>query len=564
MSNFTFYSGSTTEDQTALINAFYTGSTGLSIDYATAEIVYGTFSGYDYEDYSATQGTSISYYDGGLTALNIGSGLLLSSGTAAPEITNTQSSYSTSLNYDVTPEDAALQAVAQSAFSGSGQLRDITLIDFSFTVTDPFIHGIRFDLAFGSDEYPEFSDSSFVDVAAVFLNGSNIALFNNEITQPLSVISENLNVGNFRDNADNTLPIEYDGISDTLTIYGTVQPGVNTLRIAVADTGDSAYDSGLFISNLQGTQLTGSGISGVTYGTAEADNIQGTDNFETFDTGEGDDIIDPGAGNDIVLAGGGNDTIIGGNGDNQIDGGAGVDKVVYQGVTQAQAYVKVLDNDTIHIGENSDVLLNVEQIEFQDGTYDAQTLLIEDDVAKIYLAYFGRGADPLGMEFWTNQINAAVNGGTAYNTALSSQINSFALSLEAEAMYPGINAGELDTAGLTQFITSIYQNLFDRDPEQAGLDYWLNEAQTLQNQGSPLGGIIKTVIDGALDSVGTLDRSIIQNKAQVAWDYAKQYELAGATWDTSLTSQAELILVGVTADDSTVNTAYAAITAMLA
>ena len=85
----------------------------------------------------------------------------------------------------------------------------------------------------------------------------------------------------------------------------------------------------------------------------------------------------------------------------------------------------------------------------------------------------------------------------------------------------------------------------------------------MQTQGIPLGGIIKTVIDGALDSPGTLDRSIIQNKAQVGWNYAKQYELAGKSWDSSLTEQAELILVGVTADDSTVNTAYNAITNLL-
>ena len=397
---------------------------------------------------------------------------MLSSGTAAPEISNTESGYSTTLTYDVIPEAADLQAVAQDAFSESGELNDITIIEFSFEVTDPFIHGIQFDLSFGSDEYPEYSDSNFVDVAAVFLNGNNIALFNNEPTQPLSIISENLNVGNFVDNTGDTLPIEYDGISSSLTIYGTIQPGaINTLRIAIADTGDDILDSGLFISNLQGTQLTGSGISGVTYGTAGADNIQGTDNFETFDTGDGDDIIDPGAGNDIVLAGGGNDIITGGSGDNQIDGGTGIDKVIYAAVTQAAAYVKVLDNDTIHIGENSDVLLNVEQIEFQDGTYDTQNLLTEDDVAKIYLAYFGRGADPLGMKFWATQINSAVDAGTAYSEALGSQTNSFALSAEAESMYPGINAGNLDTAGLNEFITSIYQNLFDRAPEQAGLDY---------------------------------------------------------------------------------------------
>ncbi len=560
MDNYTFYTGTTTQEHASLVNAFYTSNTGLSIDFNSIDVVYGSFI-----DFFGTSGdgTSISLYDGGKPEINIGSGILLTSGNAAPNDTNTQSGYGAFLTYDAEPSAPDLSEVATAAFPDSGELQDINILEFDFTVTDPFIHGIRFDLVFGSDEYPEFSDSSYVDVAAVFLNGNNIALFNNDASQPLSVIGTNLDVGNFQDNTDGSIPIEYDGLSNTLTIFGTTQPGVNTLRIAIADTGDQNYDSGLFLANLQGTQLTGSGISGVTYGTEGADNISGTDNFETFDTGDGDDIIDPGLGNDVVLAGGGNDTIVGGKGSNQIDGGSGVDTVTYDGYLQASAQVKVQDNDTISIA-NSDLLLNVEEIAFPDGSYQANTLLIEDDVAKIYVAYFGRGADTEGLTFWTNQMLAALEAGTSYFEALSNQINSFALSPEAEAMYPGINSGDLDTAGLTAFITSIYQNLFDRDPEQAGLDYWLNDAQSLLAAGSPLGGIIKTVIDGALDSPGTLDRSFIQNKAQVAWNYAKQYELAEQSWDVAKTAEAELVLVGVTAEDETVNAAYSTIADLFA
>lgn len=550
---FTDFNGTTPADNTQLLNFFYTNPTGLSIDYANSRVVYGT-----YTDFTAggVTGTSISFYDGGLGIQNIEQGILLSSGSANPNLSNTSGGYTQILNYDSAPSDPDLAAAAVAAFSGAGNLNDISLIEFTFTVTDPFIHGIRFDLIFGSDEFPEFSSSSFVDIAGVFLNGQNIALFNGDPTQPLSVIDQNLAIGNFYDNTDGSLNIEWDGLSDRLTIFAPVQPGVNTLKIAVADTGDQSLDSAILVANLEGTQLTGFGISGVTYGTSGPDNILGSTDNETFDAGQGDDVIDPGAGDDIVLAGDGNDSIVGGQGSNQIDGGNGTDTVIYNGLSLNDTQVKVSDNDTILIGENGDTLLNVEIIQFDDVSFDALRLLLEDDVAKIYLAYFGRSADPDGLKFWTDQVVAALQSGTNYNDALKSQINSFALSAEAESMYPGINAGALSLAGLETFITSIYDNLFDRLPEMAGLDYWKNDAVQLQNQDLPLGSIIKTVIDGALDSPGTLDRTTIQHKAQVAWNYAKQYELAGEEWDPSLSQESIIVLQGVTSDVSTVTEAY--------
>ncbi len=187
-----------------------------------------------------------------------------------------------------------------------------------------------------------------------------------------------------------------DGISNKLTIYTPIQPGVNHIKIGVSDTGDQIYDSGLYIANLSGTQLEGSGLSAVTTGTDNNDNITGTSDNETFDLGAGNDYIDPGLGDDIILAGSGDDIIIGGKGNNQIDGGDGTDTVKYD-INFGETYIKIMDNDTIHVGEHSDNLLNIESISFKDLSLDAKTLLIEDDISKIYVAYFGRAADPAGI-----------------------------------------------------------------------------------------------------------------------------------------------------------------------
>jgi len=76
---------------------------------------------------------------------------------------------------------------------------------------------------------------------------------------------------------------------------------------------------------------------------------------------------------------------------------------------------------------------------------------------------------------------------------------------------------------------------------------------TMQQNGQNIGSIVKTIIDGAKDSAGQLDRTFMQNKAQVAWDYAKQHELAGATWDSV---EAKVVLSGITADTNTVNAQF--------
>lgn len=547
------------ESRAQLVNSFLSPLSGIEIDSESVQVSYGT-----YTHSVDTTGSSIAYYNSSESlALPISNGVILSSGSTTPPLYNSVSSYTTNLTYSngLIETDTDLANVAQAAFSGSGTIYDASWVEFDFTVTDPYnTHGISFNVLFGSEEYPEYSNSSYVDIAGVFLNGINVALFNGSATNPLSVIQSNIDLGYFIDNTSSILPIEYDGVSNLLSVYAPLQPGTNTIKIGVADTGDNYYDSSLIVANMKATQFGGNGLGNIIYGSETDDDLDGTDNNEIFDLGDGDDTINPGEGDDIVLAGLGNDLIYGGNGDNQIDGGEGIDTVIYELLSRAEAYVKVMDNDTIHVGENSDTLLNIETIQFSDGSYNTQQLLVEDDVAKIYVAYFGRAADPLGMQYWVGDISYYLNHSYNYYDSIKNVIDSFAKSAEAEVIYPGMNTGDLTEAGLSAFITSVYNNLFDRAPDAPGLAYWLPEAAALQEQGKAVGNIIKTIIDGALDTQTSLDRTMIQNKAQVSWDYAKQFELHNLAWNQqTMSDQAEALIDGITTDNATVNAAYAQI-----
>ncbi|MCG5526528.1 choice-of-anchor L domain-containing protein, partial [Ectothiorhodospira haloalkaliphila] len=142
-------------------------------------------------------------------------GVLLTSGDGAPPLENTSNSY-TKAHY--TPGDSQFDLLAQEAFGGAGTTNDAAILEFQFTVDDPTIQSVSLDLIFGSEEYPNFIDSSYVDIAAVLVNDVNYGLFEGDPEQPLSVVGNSVESGSFYDNMNDQYAIEYNGISPRLTI----------------------------------------------------------------------------------------------------------------------------------------------------------------------------------------------------------------------------------------------------------------------------------------------------------------------------------------------------------
>lgn len=117
----------------------------------------------------------------------------------------------------------------------------------------------------------------------------------------------------------------------------------------------------------------------------------------------------------------------------------------------------------------------------------------QEQVQKAYIAYFGRPADPAGLELWTQEL---VGG-----ASIGGIIQAFGNSAESQALYGG------DTA--EQQITRIYQQLFNRSPDEAGLSYWVNNLETgaISLQAAAL-----TVLSGAVNE----DRTLIDAKLNAA------------------------------------------------
>lgn len=124
----------------------------------------------------------------------------------------------------------------------------------------------------------------------------------------------------------------------------------------------------------------------------------------------------------------------------------------------------------------------------------------EEIIARYYVGYYNRAPDPVGFEFW---LDAYENGTSTLEIA-----NYFADQAETRALYPYFADPESSTP--EAFITSIYQNLFDRDPDDAGLEFWTN---ALVSGGVSTGQMIEAIIGGATTDP---DFSVIQDKVDTA------------------------------------------------
>ena len=81
-------------------------------------------------------------------------------------------------------------------------------------------------------------------------------------------------------------------------------------------------------------------------------------------------------------------------------------------------------------------------------------------VIRLYFAYFNRLPDTSGLSFWISSYNSGSH-------TLNQISDAFAASSEFSDTY-----GSLDNS---EFVTLIYDNLFDRAPDQGGYDYWLGQ-----------------------------------------------------------------------------------------
>jgi len=132
----------------------------------------------------------------------------------------------------------------------------------------------------------------------------------------------------------------------------------------------------------------------------------------------------------------------------------------------------------------------------------------EASVQRLYLAYFGRAADPGGLAYYTElswRFGLAADTGALYwrhgvDADVRAILDGMATSPEADAFYGPDSRTTL---------TLMYRNLFNREPDEGGLAYW---ADLLERGVLTRGQVPLALLAGA----DIADLTIFDRKAAVA------------------------------------------------
>ena len=160
-------------------------------------------------------------------------------------------------------------------------------------------------------------------------------------------------------------------------------------------------------------------------------------------------------------------------------------------------------------------------------------------VQKLYVAYFNRPADALGLNYWESVVTAAGGSTTAVSAA-------FAASPEYAATYAGMNTAAR--------VDAIYNNLFGRSAEPAGLAFW---GLAIDQGKVTVSAAVTAIAAGAQGSdlvaynnkvtAATAFTTALDTTAEIVAYSGVTANNAAKTWLTGITTDASLTAAAATA-----------------
>ncbi len=197
---------------------------------------------------TTSNGINIGFFDKGDTDFPVSAGMVLSTGNVT-EIPGLGGDF-ISANLNILGDDDV------TFVTGIGT-NDATIIEFDFVPTTDQV--LDFKYSFGSEEYPEFVNTTFNDAFLFLVSGPGLeGNYSNDAENTamipdsdLPVSINTVNDGSFPEYyIDNTngSDIALDAYTSQLPAQFMVQAGeMYHAKIVIADTGDSAFDSGIFL-----------------------------------------------------------------------------------------------------------------------------------------------------------------------------------------------------------------------------------------------------------------------------------------------------------------------------
>ncbi|HEU4850817.1 MAG TPA: DUF4214 domain-containing protein [Telluria sp.] len=177
---------------------------------------------------------------------------------------------------------------------------------------------------------------------------------------------------------------------------------------------------------------------------------------------EGNETAYGAAGADTLKGMGGNDALHGGAGNDTLDGGEGLDRGLYDGAAAGYTIAKAGTGFTVTDKSGAsgvDTLANVERLQFGDTAVALDIDSVGGQAYRLYNAVLGRTPDAGGLGYWMASMDKGMSLGqvASYMIAGDEFVKNFGANLSNQAL-----------------VQTLYQNILDRTPEQAGLAYWVD------------------------------------------------------------------------------------------
>lgn len=169
-------------------------------------------------------------------------------------------------------------------------------------------------------------------------------------------------------------------------------------------------------------------------------------------------------GNDFYMGSSGNDDIYTYGGDDTYNGGAGIDTVHYQAVsTDGSGFTVTPIGSSFKVsgGGKNDTMVNVERIDFGDGSTLALDIRAGENAGsayRLYQAAFDRKPDTAGLKFWTEQLDKGAS--------LAQVAQGFVASNEFKTINPSNDPASL--------VNSYYMHVLHRPADADGAKFWVD------------------------------------------------------------------------------------------
>jgi len=224
---------------------------------------------------------------------------------------------------------------------------------------------------------------------------------------------------------------------------------------------------------------------------------------------------------------------------------AGTNYYTYDSLDRIIKSESTIDNHHLSYTYNYDTAGNITNISVQSIVADVQTIQIQ--VTEIYAATFGRAPDTAGLAYWVGQVENGL-------LTVDQVAQSFFDQPETKTKYP---QGTSNSA----FLTSIYQNVLNRAPDQGGLNYWIGEL----NRGAfSRSQAIMAIINGAKSTTGDpTDAAILANKEKVG-EYFAASTLGSLSDSSKMLLHAQNVMKNIDSSSASVTNAKAYINTLVA